>query len=61
MKKLLVALTLGLFVTSLQAQELPLYPKVKLKTNRGTIVLELDTARAHHRLQLPQVREQRSL
>lgn len=46
MKKLIVALTLGLFVTSVQAQELPLYPKVKLKTNRGTIVLELDTARA---------------
>ena len=46
MKKLLVALTLGLFITALQAQELPLYPKVKIKTNRGDIVLELDTARA---------------
>lgn len=46
MKKLIVALTLGLFITALQAQELPLYPKVKFKTNRGDIVLELDTARA---------------
>ena len=46
MKKLIVALTLGLFITALQAQDLPLYPKVKFKTNRGDIVLELDTARA---------------
>ncbi len=46
MKKLIVALTVGLFITALQAQELPLFPKVKFKTNRGDIVLELDTARA---------------
>lgn len=46
MKKLIVALTVGLFITALQAQELPLYPKVKFKTNRGDIVLKLDTARA---------------
>ena len=46
MKKLIVALTLGLFVTTMQAQELPLYPKVRIKTNRGDIVVELDTAKA---------------
>ncbi len=46
MKKLIVALTVGLFISALQAQELPLFPKVKFKTNRGDIVLELDTARA---------------
>jgi cyclophilin family peptidyl-prolyl cis-trans isomerase len=46
MKKLIVALTLGLFVTTMQAQDLPLYPKVRIKTNRGDIVVELNTARA---------------
>jgi len=46
MKKLIVALTLGLFVPAMQAQELPLYPKVRIETNRGDIVVELDTARA---------------
>ncbi len=46
MKKLIVALALGSFIAAMQAQELPLYPKVKLKTNRGDIVLKLDTARA---------------
>ncbi len=46
MKKLIVGLVLGLFAAALQAQELPLYPKIKMKTNRGDIVLELDSVRA---------------
>ena len=46
MKKLIVALALGLFVTTLQPEEIPPYPKIKIKTNRGDIVLELDGTRA---------------
>lgn len=46
MRRLIALLALGLFVSQLQAQEIPLYPKVLMTTNRGNIVLELDRARA---------------
>jgi len=46
MKKLIVALVMGLFVATLQAQDVPPYPRVKLQTNRGDIILELDATRS---------------
>lgn len=46
MKKAALAFIAMFSMSSLQAQDIPMYPKVLLETNKGNIVLELDGNRA---------------